>query len=177
MNSFETDIQKYADSLETFVSQHSLPADWFRVPDHIAIKGADATGFEELMNTFQPLANQLSYIEMDGRRLGTAQLVSSMAIGTFGSVSWVEIMEPRPEKVGKDVVGMEHMEFFYPHFDEIKSVLADRGIDFEPQENPGHAWINIVINDGGQELKLNDRLLTDAVTEEIKQGLTKNWGE
>lgn len=177
MENFEQAIADYAESLRAFVDEHELPSDWFKVPDHIAIKGANAADFEAIMNSFKPLANQLSYIEMDGRRLGTAQIISPITIGTFGSVSWVEIMEPRPEKVGKDVVGMEHMEFYYPHFDEVKAALTERNIPFEQQQNPGHAWINIVINNSGQELKINDRLLADAVTEEIQKGITKNWSK
>ncbi|CAN5457855.1 hypothetical protein BH10PAT3_BH10PAT3_6850 [soil metagenome] len=107
---------------------------------------------------------------MDGRRLATTQLTGTMLVGAFGEVSWVEIMEPRPAKVGKDVVGLEHMEFYYPHFDRITDVLKKNMISYEVQNNSGHAWVNIVLNNQRQELKLNDKSLGKTVQGEIADG-------
>jgi hypothetical protein len=166
-------LDNYAAELESFIATNSLPNEWFLEPDHIAIKGVDGTDYEDILESFRPVAKQITYIEMDGRRLGTANLTRPIVAGDLGSVSWVEIMEPRPERIGSDVVGLEHMEFCYPNFDEVTKVLRSRGIEFEPQQNPGHSWINIVINDKGQELKINDRPLAVIVEEEIKSGLSK----
>jgi hypothetical protein len=65
------------------------------------------------------------------------------------------------------------MEFLYPRFDAITSVLGYAKVAYELQQNPGHSWVNIVINSDGQELKLNDQLLGDVVVEEIADGRSK----
>ena len=170
MEKFREQVKKYEKLLAKFIADFDLPTEWFKVPDHLAVKGADTKGFEELIAQFRPLSEQLSCIDMDGRRLATAKLKEDIPVGKFGLVSWLEIMEPRPEKVGKDVVGLEHMEFYYPDFAKAIKVLKDRGINYTMQENPGHAWINIVLNKQGQELKLNNQTLGYIVTKELATG-------
>jgi hypothetical protein len=170
MKSFDVQVNDYAATLSSFVREYDLPAEWFAVPDHVAVKGADKADFEALVEQFRPLSERISCIDMDNRRLATAQLTGDILVGAFGAVQWVEIMEPRPEKVGKDVVGFEHMEFYYPHFDRVIDVLNQKGIAYEMQKNPGHAWANIVLNEKGQELKLNDKPLGTTVFEELEDG-------
>ena len=167
---FLNQARAYADTLADFIAKYELPMDWFKVTDHVAVKGRDADGFKEVVELFRPLAERIACIDMDSRRLATAQLKEPMAVGDFGTVGWVEIMEPRPEKVGKDVVGFEHMEFLFPDFDSIRTVLDEKKIAYEMEQNPGHHWVNIVINDKGQELKLNNRTLADVVPDELKEG-------
>lgn len=171
--SFQIQTDHYAASLADFIAKHELPDEWFLAPDHVAIKGENSAGFEDMLEQLRPMAVRMTVIEMDGRRLATAELKHSLSVRSFGVVDWVEIMEPRPEKVGKDVVGFEHMEFYNPDFDAIRSVLDDRGIKYEMQQNPGHKWVNIVINDSNQELKLNDRTLADVSAEELSNGKAK----
>ncbi len=108
---------------------------------------------------------------MGERRLAALNLISDLPIASLGNISWVEVMEPRPEKLGKDVIGLEHMEFYYPDFDEVREVLQANDISFVEESNPGHQWINIVISDQGQELKLNNRPLAVIVEEEIENGV------
>ena len=163
-------VGEYEAELSQFVADNELPKEWFGIADHIAVKGADGADFERLVEVFKPQSDQISCIDMDGRRLATAQLTGNISVGKFGNVSWVEIMEPRPEKVGKDVVGMEHMEFYFPDFTKVSRVLDDRKVQYEMQDNPGHHWVNIVINPKGQELKLNNKVLADVVGQEIKTG-------
>lgn len=170
MFEYEEEIERFAASLSAFIEQYELPDEWFKTPDHIAIKCADALDYVFRMEELLPDSAQTSEIEMDGRRLGTMQLTSPVTVGELGNVSWLEIMEPRPEKVGDDVVGVEHMEFFYPDFDAVTKLLDQYGVAYKLEKNPGHTWINIVINEAGQELKLNDKLLGDTVQEEIEQG-------
>ncbi|HTE21430.1 MAG TPA: VOC family protein [Candidatus Limnocylindria bacterium] len=167
---FLQEAQKYVEGLRRFITVHELPGEWFGVADHVAVKGRDAADFEQLLKLFRPLAQQLTCIDMDGRRLATAWLKEPIAIGNFGSVEWVEIMEPRPEKVGKDVVGFEHMEFYFPDFVAIRAVLDHKGVKYEMEQNPGHQWVDIVINQTGQELKLNNRTLADVIPEELASG-------
>lgn len=172
MFEYEEAIEQYAKDLQDFIDRYELPAKWFKTPDHIAIKGADGLEYDYIVQDLLADAQQASEVNMDGRRLAAFQLISRVPVGELGSVNWLEIMEPRPEKVGKDIVGLEHMEFYYPEFDEVKSVLNKHKIPFVMESNPGHAWINIVLNNQGQELKINDRLLADAVNQELEEGIS-----
>jgi len=144
-------IKSYATALSKFATLHTLPDQWFKTPDHLAIKGADSEDFTRLVGFWRPHSFQITAVQMDQRRLATAQLNGGINIGRFGEIKWVEIMEPRPEKVGHDVVGVEHMEFYYPNFDEVRLILDDRKVAYEMQENPGHKWINIKINAGDKQ--------------------------
>lgn len=173
MFEYEEDIGLFAQTLGSFIERHELPEAWFKTPDHIAIKCADALDYAYRMEALIPDAVWASEITMNERRLGTLELTNPISVGELGAVQWIEVMEPRPERVGDDVIGLEHMEFYYPEFDEITQILTDRKIEYQLQSNPGHSWVNIVINDQGQELKLNDKLLGDTVREEIEQGIAR----
>lgn len=170
MFEYEEAVEKFTEELEAFIERYELPKEWFKVPDHLAIKCADGLDYVYTVEELLPDAHQASEIVMDERRLATLQLTSPVLVGDLWKISWLEIMEPRPEKVGKDVVGLEHMEFYYPDFDEVTVLLAKYDIEFTLQTNPGHSWVNIVLNDSGQELKLNDRLLGDTVADELEDG-------
>lgn len=173
MDEFLEQVADYANILEGYIYFNELPDEWFVAPDHVAIKSADAEGFKLLVEQLREAAEQISCIDMDGRRLATAKLKEPINVGTLGEVSWVEIMEPRPERVGKDFVGLEHMEFTYPDFDEVARYLDNQGCQYEFQKNPGHSWVNIPINgqDGRyQELKINNRALGAVVQAEIEEG-------
>lgn len=173
MLEYEEEIGIYAKTLQDFISKYELPDTWFSRPDHLAIKCADALEYEYKLQELMIDAQSGSQIEMDQRRLATLHLISSVQVGELGSISWLELMEPRPEKVGKDVVGLEHMEFYYPYFDEITETLHRYKIPFTEESNPGHSWINIVLNEQGQELKLNNKLLADTVEEELEAGTAR----
>ena len=170
MSELTPGLEKYLEELEDFVDRYSLPAEWFEVPDHVAVKCADAADYEAAVESFRPVAEQITEMKMSGRRLGSVKLLKGLAVASFGEVLWVELMEPRPEKLGKDVVGLEHMEFYFPDFETISDVLEQRSIYHKVQSNPGHRWVNIVINDKGQEFKLNDLTLADVVEDELKEG-------
>lgn len=170
MFEYEEEIERFAEELEGFIGRYELPEKWFKVPDHLAIKCADGLDYVYRVEELLADAHQASEIIMDERRLATMELISPVIVGDLWKVSWLEIMEPRPEKVGKDVVGLEHIEFYYPDFDEVTRLLASYDIEFTLQHNPGHAWVNIVLNKQGQELKLNNRMLGETVAEELENG-------
>lgn len=173
MFEYEEEIEQFAETLQLFIDKYELPEKWFKTADHLAVKCADALDYVFRMEELMPDAAQASEIVMDKRRLAALRLTSPVPVGNLGEVSWLEVMEPRPEKVGKDVVGLEHMEFYYPDFDEVTELLAKLGVAYELQSNPGHSWVNIVLNEKGQELKLNDRLLGETVAEEIDNGTSR----
>lgn len=171
MFEYEEDIEEYAQALRNFIEKYELPEIWFGISDHLALKCADGEEYDYVLQELLPDTTQISEVSLDGRRLAALYLTADQAVGTVGKVRWIEVMEPRPEKIGKDLTGIEHMEFYYPDFSEIGQILASKGIDFSEQSNPGHAWINIVINNQRQELKLNNKLLADMVHDELQTGV------
>lgn len=172
MNKIGREIENYVRQLTAFVAEHELPSTWFEVIDHAAFKFRDTSDFEDGIKSFRPMSDEIACITMNNRRLATARLHMSLMIGKFGAVKWVELMEPRPEKAGRDYVGFEHVEFYYPNFDQVQQILDSKGIAYEMQTNPGHNWVNIVINSEGQELKLNDKTLGDIVNHELETGIS-----
>jgi predicted metalloenzyme YecM len=171
MFEYEEAIEEFAKVLTDFIAKYELPDKWFKNPDHLAIKCADGLDYEYKTQDLLPDAQQASEVTLDGRRLAALHLISPQPVGSFGNVSWLEIMQPRPEKQGKGIVGLEHIEFYYPDFSEISSVLQEKGVTFVEQANPGHEWLNIKMNDYGHELKLNNRLLEDIVSYELEEGI------
>lgn len=168
MADFEAQAAAYAQAIESFCTEHELPSEWFAQPDHLAIKCKDAADFDATIEVWLPQAAEFSYVELNGRRLATALLLEPITVGNLGSVEWLEIMEPRPEKVGADTVGIDHMEFAFADFETAREVLDEKDIDFEDQQNPNHSWLSILAN--GHEFKLNDRVLADIVEEELSSG-------
>lgn len=162
-----TQIFAYSEELREFIDNNALPEEWFEQPDHFAYKCRNAEHFEEVLKLVTDDADSLSYVMLDGRKLASAHLAQSVYAESFGHVEWLEVMQPRLEREGDDVVGLEHMEFYFPDFETIEDVLHDRGISYELQTNPNHQWINIVINDAGQEVKLNNKPLAEIVDDSI----------
>jgi predicted metalloenzyme YecM len=170
-NNFERSVKQYADLLTEFRYAHGLLAkSLFKIPDHLAIKCHDASHFEETLETWKPRAAQASWVWLNRRRLASIQLQEELLVGEFGAITWLEIMEPRPERVGKDIVGIEHMEFVVPNLELMQTKLNDRGIDFEPQHNEHHAWLNIPINQLGQELKFTNTTLLEMTEIGLENG-------
>lgn len=170
MLEYEEEIELYVKELEDFIGRFELPDKWFRIPDHIAIKCADNLDYDYRLQELMPDGHRSYEARLDNRRLASIQLTNKIEVGILGTVGWLELMEPRPEKVGKDIVGVEHMEFYFPDFEEVKKTLAKYKIPYAEESNPGHSWINILINDDGQELKINNGLLADIVAKELDDG-------
>ncbi len=96
--------------------------------------------------------------------MASTHWLAAKVLRGFGMVEWVEIMESRPQRVDKDIVGLEHAEFYYPHFDEVRAVLGEKGIAHKlRKDKPSHHWVEVVINNSGQELKLNDKPMAEIV--------------
>jgi len=168
---FHKELDIYLKSVSHFMYMNYLPESWFTKPDHIAIKAKDAAAYDAHVEFWKTKAvrNRICEIKLNGRRLGTVKLKEPMSVGPFGLISWLELMEPRPEKVGKDKVGIDHMEFYFPDFDEVLMILKDRVIKAKKEKNPSHSWISVELHDG-QELKINDWPLAKIIPEEIKAG-------
>lgn len=172
----QEEMQKYHEAFTAFANGYKLPQHLFKTPDHFAIKCADELDYLE---TCAELADEVDdgslwELSLDERLLASAQLAETVSLGGFG-FSWIEIMQPRPGKE-TEVGFVEHTEFYFPDFFAAEEILKQRGIEYSQQENPGHAWLNIVIDDNGREIKLNDKVLADVVSLEREQGLLRRVG-
>lgn len=172
-----SELLQYDEAFRTFVDSYQLPEEWFKRPDHFAIKCADELDYLETCDTFTADVDDDGIWELllDERLLASAQLSVRVALGGY-EFSWVEIMQPRPGKE-MDQGFVEHTEFYFPDFFMAQQTLTQRGLevgkDYEPQGNDGHRWLNIVIDDFGREIKLNDKPLAEVVVLEREQGLLK----
>ncbi|MCB9822987.1 hypothetical protein H6800_01795 [Candidatus Nomurabacteria bacterium] len=174
MNSHELilRVREYEQSFTSFINVNNLPKEWFSVPDHIAIKCADGKDYVKTCRELSHMTkNGIWEIDLDSRFLGSAELINSINFGEYG-FSWIEIMQPRPGKETKEGF-VEHTEFLFTDFNTVKNVLDRKNIAYELQENPGHKWINIVIDNYGREIKVNDKVLSDVVKWELEKGHLK----
>ncbi len=171
---FHEEVLGFTSSLTQFVREHDLPMELFANPDHLAVKARDRNDFDAITAMWRQyaLGGAIHAIDMDGRTLATLQTKQSIITEPFGSVEWLEIMEPRAHKVGKGVVGLEHMEFYTPDLDEVTRQLLKHGVrDYDRESNPGHNWVSVVFNQGGQEIKFNDKPLAAVIRDEADEGL------
>ncbi len=176
MSQFKAEVADFALAASDYIAQHNLPSEWFVEPDHIAIKCRDGEHFIETMEEFRPVSRAITYVRKGERRLGTAMLMSGLSIGRLGKVEIVEIMEPRPEKLGKGIVGVEHMEFFYPDFAVAQAFLqtlaTEHGQEVAHELDLSSAVHQTLVLpfDDGYEIKLNNRTLADIIPEELANG-------
>ena len=175
------DITRYEEGLFRFIETQYLPHYWFHgTADHVAFKYANSTDFEAVMNTFAA-DNEATYIEIDGRRIGSVKLATPMVPQpqkaysfTVGAIGYLEIMEPRPEKAGQDTVGLDHMEFCVPDLEQAAQVLAHLNIAAERQQNESHSWLSLQVPEIG-ELKLTSMGLETILAAEKDKSLLKPW--
>lgn len=171
MNDLDRMCTTYGYELDLAVKEHDLPRELFNAPDHVAFKTYDSDGFDDFLNRLRGMAEELSYVRMDNRRIAAAWFAAPIAVKKFGEVHWLEVMEPRPKNVGMDIVGVEHMEFHYPDLDKTRQLLKNKGLPLIFESNFSHSWLSGIINgDLGLEVKFSDRKLSDIVAEGIKSG-------
>lgn len=180
MNGLTHEIANYASDLKRFIEDARLPEAWFANPnpDHLAVKAANATHFERLVETLK--ANELADVQkiactvLDGRRIATAFLASEMLVGQDWEIGCLEVIEPRPERVGKDVVGVDHMEFDPRQklSDVAQNLQSIHGIIPERQPKSGHNTLSVKFDakKGKREFKFTDKRLAVVVSEELRSG-------
>lgn len=162
---YAKELSDYEQAFVAFVDANGLPSEWFEISDHIALKCADVEGYARACAEIE---GGVWEIELDGRLLGSAQLTSPLTVAGY-RFNWIEIMQPRPGKES-DAGFVEHTEFYVDDFDMVTQWLTEQAIAYELQKNPGHRWINIVIDDQGREIKLNNKVLADVVVWERENG-------
>jgi predicted metalloenzyme YecM len=161
----------YSDEVLAFLQQLSI-SHMVGPFDHLAIKAYDSADYESVIGAIRPACKSLSYIQMNNRRLATAHLREPIITRHFGACAWLEIMEPRPEKVGNDYVGFEHAEIFCKNFAALETLLKAKHIEYEFADNGAHRAYVLRINEAGQELKFTDTSLSIIVAHQTKEGIS-----
>jgi predicted metalloenzyme YecM len=141
--------------------------------DHVSLKALNSEVYEEYVKTYLPLSKRLSFAEVNERRLATAELYEPLDAGTFGSVSILELMEPRPGAIATTYDIIDHIELLVPDLEKVKSVLSAKDVSFTEQNNDQHTTIVCEINEWGQEVKFTDRSLLDIAEKQIASGASK----
>lgn len=167
VSSLEMSYRAYEYAFDEFCSAYQLPPQWFRVPDHFAIKCASSAEYEATLTTirteFSP--HGMYEAEIQQRRLGSAKLAGRVGMGQV-SFGWVEIMEPKPDAIIAESF-VEHSEFYTPDLFELQRVLDMRGVEGGRfQDNGAHGYVSFPIDDQGREIKFNDKPLTDVIEQE-----------
>jgi hypothetical protein len=169
----DREIANYAIGLEYYIRRERLPKEWFEQPDHIAIKAGNSLHYEQLLlsqiDEGLPRVETVSETKMDGRRIAVVSFVGPVAVGSEWRVKQLEVMEPRPEMVGKDRIGVDHMEFFQPDFEAIEYHLERiSGIIPDIQRKSLHNSLSITFGKQGREVKFTDRRLADVIQLELE---------
>ena len=177
LHDLQWEVDRYSELLEQFAGEHKI-TDLLtgRPVDHVAIKAADRADYEQLRDAWLPLLQSSQEAQVDDRSLASGELATVI---TFpGSLElqpaiWLEIMQPRPAKAGKDIVGFEHIEVLYDSTTELARVAAEleqRAVPYERERNLGHGeWLTLKLKTG-QELKLTASRLADVVQQELAAG-------
>ena len=169
-NDINSNLQTYAASFAAFTASNPLPKNWFGAPDHFAIKCASKDSYDETCDDVEKFSDGgIWQIELNNSYLASAKLSQKIELDNIGSVDWIEIMQPRPG-MEPDSDFVEHVEFYYPNFDEITEILAKNDIVFELQDNSSHSWVNVVIDKTGREIKFSNKTLAKIVEEEKRVG-------
>lgn len=74
--------------------------------------------------------------------------------------------------MGKDPVGIDHVEFFVTDLEAVQRVLEDSQLDWKPESNANHGWLTVVLNERGQEVKFTSTRLEEIVERNKQAGET-----
>lgn len=160
----------YTTGLARFFVQHGAALALQPPVDHFAIKAKDSAEFDDWIQALTDHAEHLSYIKRDNRRLATAILHDPLRCPGFGETCYLEIMEPKPDKIGKSAHGFEHIELFTPELDILADKLEKNGIKFERQEHGHHRTLVIVLDDEKyHEVKFTDCPLAQVINQDGDQ--------
>ncbi len=173
LEELRTKLHAYTDEVKLFFHAYGL-GDLVvdKHIDHVAVKALNRKEYEQYLEVYLPLCKRLSYEQVNDRDLATAELHDELDAGTFGKVSIVEIMEPRPNAAVTTHDMIDHFEVLVESLEDIKQILSDKGVEFTEQENPAHKTVVIAINEWEQEVKFTDRGLLDIVNSHIANRTT-----
>lgn len=181
IDGLKSSITDYEVAFNRFVGQFELPKSFFSSPDHVAVKCADGTDYLATCSELKTIVDESGIweIRMDERLLASACLRDSISLQLNDKETqfpWIEIMQPRPGKE-LDSGFVEHVEFTVEDLLSVSKVLDSQGIAFEEQSNPGHRWLNVVLDSKGREVKFSDKSLEEVAEDERRRGALHKIGE
>lgn len=166
------EIADYTREVERGIRDTKLPQEYFDTIDHIALKAANRHHFDRVMEEFKrgwlAEAEKIYSTTLDGRRIAVGLLAGPLVVGDLGTVDCLEIMEPRPERVGQDRVGLDHAEFIpsISLMDLAARIETVNGIIPEWQPKAKHNTLCIRLGPTQREVKFTDRALRSIISEE-----------
>lgn len=178
MKKLAFEITDYAREVEQGIKDSRLPQEYFKTIDHIALKAANSHHFDRIIEEFKrgwlAEAEKIFLTTLDGRRIAVGLLTGPLAVGKLGTVDCLEIMEPRPERVGKERVGLDHAEFMpaMKLADLATRIETVSGIIPEWEPKAKHNTLCIHLGPNRREVKFTDRELRSIINEEYVAGET-----
>lgn len=170
----QTLLLAYSEEAKLFFYSYGLANLVLDLPiDHVAIKALNREIYEQCVQLYLPLTQRLSYAVINERHLATTVLLKPLDAGTFGKVSLLEIMEPRPGAIATTYDLIDHIELLAPNLELIKQALVDGEVEFKIESNDNHTSIVIEINEWGQEVKFTDRSIGKVADEGLNSGSAK----
>ncbi len=167
-------LPAYAEEAKLFFYSYGLAELIIDLPiDHVAIKGLNAEVYRGYLKMYLPLSTRISYEPVEERDIALAALSTPLDAGTFGTVSLVEIMEPKPDAIATTHDLIDHIEFLVPDLKVTKDSLDWKEVEYTEQANENHKALVIEINEWGQEVKFTDRSLQNLADTQIEKGLAK----
>ena len=161
-------IGQYSLDLVALEVTHKLPPILFDNPDHMAIKTASVSQFEEYVRSISDISDELYCLEDNDRFIVAAKLAARIAVGFNQAVRWIEIKEPRPELVGQDLVGIDHVEYLVNDIEAAIVQVDVRGVEHQLQSQGNHQIISASLNELGQEVRISNTPLAALVTEKLE---------
>jgi predicted metalloenzyme YecM len=165
------ELETYFNSLGEFIANHRWIDDKFSI-DHVGIKAYDMADYEACLSVVKAVARDLYEIEMNNRRIAIAVLAEILDVAGKG-IRYIELMEPRPEKVGRDTVGLDHTEIYVPDFETTLRIVDSSGEMHEYYDNGHHKALVFKIGRNGEEIKISDTPIEKVIEDELLSGELK----
>jgi hypothetical protein len=143
----------YAGVVKPYLIAHNVRG-LFGAIDHCAIKAENTAEYDSLIARVLPLAESVTFNEVNKRRIAAARLYTEIDCGSFGKTNWLEIMEPRPTATGIRMAGLDHIEVYNTDLERMKDIFDERGIRYVEESNDQHRWLSL--RECAIELKVTD---------------------
>jgi hypothetical protein len=171
-------IAEYGVDLEHFMSEESLPPEWFDHPDYLAVNTVNRGSFDELMESLKSgeLAKEknISFTVVGELPFSKAFLFGELAVVSGWGIDLVNVAGPRHGEDNYKDVEVNHVGFYWPGglkviSDHVRS-SADITAEYEPDS--GHTGLKVPFEAGTNERKVKfvSRRLSSIVTAELLSG-------
>lgn len=164
---------QYLEHLRKLSNSHRMTELLVPPVDHFAVKLADTSQYERYLDTVLSLAEEVSYTNMNNRRIACALLKQPISFGDLGEAHILEIMEPKPEKANQGFAGLEHIELYRPELSKVQRLLDAAKLPSLFYENPFHRATVLKLGNG-QEIKFTDTKMLDVIAQEARHG-NQHW--